>query len=469
MQQHVNGKTAGAKQKKNPQHNVKVPKKADAVDVPTREYSPLGNITCSIGDNACAAKHVSVIRRAGLFHPMNESQKARSFLGLQQQYGNRFVQRVVAQHAVQTKLLKMSQPGDIYEQEADQVAEQVMQMSNPQVQRQSQDEEEEEPIQLKPFAGQTTPLVRRQIGQEEVKTLRAKDLPGQTSEATPHLEARIKAMQGGGQTLPPPARAFFEPRFGHAFSQVRVHADGQAAEAARTLNTRAFTVGSDIVFGAGQFVSGSRAGWRVLAHELTHVVQHGGDRNTISFWGGGEHRSITRTAARGIIDDPHFVYMTASASPGMDYKARRLLWTGPRFLLGVEKGEGPDHGEDGNYSITNESAAAAQNIRAQNSYLNQAVRHRQRAESLRTAGEPVRRVGAAAQRMFSALGDACHIAQDRGSHWEGVKGKGHDDPRTQRGWNPDDPSDNPVGHGRAITNTAHLFTRWRSLTSGREE
>jgi hypothetical protein len=64
-----------------------------------------------------------------------------------------------------------------------------------------------------------------------------------------------------------------EPRFGHDFSTVRVHADRQAAESARSVNALAYTVGSEIAFGPGRYAPESSAGRQLLAHELTHVVQ----------------------------------------------------------------------------------------------------------------------------------------------------------------------------------------------------
>ena len=70
-------------------------------------------------------------------------------------------------------------------------------------------------------------------------------------------------------------RTFFEPRFERDFSQVRVHADAHAAESAQAVQALAYTVGSDIVFGAGQYAPATTAGQRLLAHELTHVVQQG--------------------------------------------------------------------------------------------------------------------------------------------------------------------------------------------------
>jgi hypothetical protein len=64
-----------------------------------------------------------------------------------------------------------------------------------------------------------------------------------------------------------------EPRFGHDFSRVRVHADARAADSARAVNALAYTVGRDVVFGGGQYVPQSAAGLRLIAHELVHVVQ----------------------------------------------------------------------------------------------------------------------------------------------------------------------------------------------------
>ena len=148
---------------------------------------------------------------------------------------------------IQTKL-KINEPGDIYEQEADRVAEQVMRMEEPRVQRQTEEEEEEEFLQTK-------------------------ELPGQSPEVTPDLSSCIQRLRGGGQTLPESVRSFFEPRFGYDFSQVKVHADARAVKAAREMNARAFTVGSDVVFGEGEYVPESEQGKRLLGHELTHIVQ----------------------------------------------------------------------------------------------------------------------------------------------------------------------------------------------------
>src|SRR5712691_7910193 len=80
-------------------------------------------------------------------------------------------------------------------------------------------------------------------------------------------------LSSPGQSLDAGTRAFMEPRFGHDFSQVRVHTDARAAESARAVNALAYAVGHDVVFGTGQYTPGTSEGQRLLAHELTHVVQ----------------------------------------------------------------------------------------------------------------------------------------------------------------------------------------------------
>lgn len=170
----------------------------------------------------------------------------------------------------------IGEPGDKYEQEADRVAEQVMRMPAPQVERQVEQEEEKEdnPVQSKPIAGQLAPLVQRQVEEEaEEEILQTKNVPGQTPSVTPEIAANINAIRGGGRPLPKAARDFFEPRFGYDFSNVRVHTGSQASETSLRVNARAFAIGNDVVFGAGQYAPGTSEGQRLLAHELTHVVQ----------------------------------------------------------------------------------------------------------------------------------------------------------------------------------------------------
>jgi outer membrane protein OmpA-like peptidoglycan-associated protein len=85
-----------------------------------------------------------------------------------------------------------------------------------------------------------------------------------------------EVLSSPGQPLDAEIQAFMEPRFGYDFSGVRVHTDTRAAESARSVNALAYTVGRDVVFGAGQYMPKTMTGKRLMAHELTHVVQQHG-------------------------------------------------------------------------------------------------------------------------------------------------------------------------------------------------
>lgn len=143
----------------------------------------------------------------------------------------------------------ISTPGDEYEQEADRVAEQVLGMPEPQ---RSPD------IQ----AGRTGALQTKSVSTGQAGQM-----------AAPAVAHDV--LRAPGQPLDPAARAFFEPRFMHDFSKVRIHAGAEPARAARAIEARAYTLGRDIVFGHGQYAPGTTEGRRLLAHELTHVVQQG--------------------------------------------------------------------------------------------------------------------------------------------------------------------------------------------------
>jgi outer membrane protein OmpA-like peptidoglycan-associated protein len=82
-----------------------------------------------------------------------------------------------------------------------------------------------------------------------------------------------EVLGSSGQSLDPASRAYFEPRFGHDFGQVRVHTDTRAEESAQAVDALAYTVGRNVVFGTGQYAPHTTAGRKLLAHELTHVVQ----------------------------------------------------------------------------------------------------------------------------------------------------------------------------------------------------
>lgn len=142
---------------------------------------------------------------------------------------------------------EIGHPGDRYEREADRMAERVARVSNPQ--------RPEKP-----------PVLRRRAARY----------------AEPAMVPAIvhEVLRSPGQPLDPATRSEMEPRFGRDFGPVRVHTDARAAESARSVGALAYTVGRDVVFGTGQYAPGTVAGARLLAHELTHVVQQG-DGHTV--------------------------------------------------------------------------------------------------------------------------------------------------------------------------------------------
>ncbi len=142
------------------------------------------------------------------------------------------------------------------------------------VQRQVEDEEEEEPVQAKLITPDNAKIQRQKEPEEDEESIQTKRISGHSSEVTPGIASNIGALRGsGGQPLPKAVRDFFEPRFRCDFSQVRVHNNASAINTAQMLNSRAYTIRSDIMFGTGQYAPGTKAGDTLLAHELAHVIQ----------------------------------------------------------------------------------------------------------------------------------------------------------------------------------------------------
>lgn len=97
--------------------------------------------------------------------------------------------------------------------------------------------------------------------------------PVQETSQTVAPPAVQEALSSSGQPLDPATRGLMESKLGHDFGNVRVHADGKAADSARQIDAAAYTSGSDIVFGSGRYETATTSGLHLLAHELTHVVQ----------------------------------------------------------------------------------------------------------------------------------------------------------------------------------------------------
>ncbi|MFT3823208.1 MAG: DUF4157 domain-containing protein [Chitinophagaceae bacterium] len=171
--------------------------------------------------------------------------------------------------------LSVNQPGDVFEQEADRVAEQVVQakhadsfftakpMSITPVQRKCAacEEENKKGVQRK----------CAHCEEEDKKAQRKESGPSPVND-TSSLDSYAGNLSGG-QALPSTVRNYYEPRFGRDFSNVRVHTDTVAAKSAQSINALAYTTGNNIVFNSGQYAPDNASGKKLLAHELTHVVQ----------------------------------------------------------------------------------------------------------------------------------------------------------------------------------------------------
>lgn len=186
--------------------------------------------------------------------------------------------------------LSIGAVNDPLEAEADAMAERVMRMPDvPVVQRKCAEcEKEDKNLQRKPLANQV--LRMPDPGSQKMFIQRVSDSSFYSrysaEKSKPFIQRKPESTVsdssvpdnfvsslGAGQPLEKNAQDYFGPRFGTDFSQVRVHTGAQAAESAGSINAKAYTLGNNLVFGAGQYQPGTAQGKQLLAHELTHVVQ----------------------------------------------------------------------------------------------------------------------------------------------------------------------------------------------------
>ncbi len=202
--------------------------------------------------------------------------------------------------------LTIGQPDDKYEKEADAVADKVVQkLAEPSVQKAEKFDHHNQNTSAQPATRSNHPSLQLQSeqmpeeeGQEREETLQTKPIfesngdpeendiqrssitvqrsgDGSPGVASSSLESRLNSSRSSGTPLPEDTRSSMESAFGSDFSGVRVHTGGDSVQMNQELGARAFTHGSDIHFNAGQYDHGSTEGQRLLAHELTHVVQQG--------------------------------------------------------------------------------------------------------------------------------------------------------------------------------------------------
>ena len=182
--------------------------------------------------------------------------------------------------------MTIGQPGDKYEQEADQVASQVVQQINSPVSEQSaqgqtvQREEvpfEEEQVQAKSISDtiqrqEAVPEEDELQTKPDITALQRRDSIG-GGDASTDVESAINTARGGGQPLDAGLQRSMGEAMGADFSRVKIHTDAQSDQLNRSIQARAFTTGQDVFFRQGEYNPGSNQGQELIAHELTHVVQ----------------------------------------------------------------------------------------------------------------------------------------------------------------------------------------------------
>ncbi len=156
---------------------------------------------------------------------------------------------------IQTKL-KIGEPGDKYEQEADRIADEVMRMPEPTIQRQVTSEEEEEKI----------------VQRKAISGLVSSSSQNQSELNVPPIVHEV--LSSPGEALEPKTRTLMESRFDCDFSRVRIHKDAEASQSAQAIDAMAYSLDQHIVFDNKQYTPKTISGQRLLAHELVHTLQN---------------------------------------------------------------------------------------------------------------------------------------------------------------------------------------------------
>jgi hypothetical protein len=160
--------------------------------------------------------------------------------------------------------LSINTPDDIYEREADAVADRLMRMTD-------------SDISHSKFFKPAIPVVQSKCAhcEEEEEKVNRKEINEDETPGYPGFDKYVENLDNNGQSLSGDVRNFYEPRLGYDFTNVKVHTDSIAAKSAQSINALAFTSGNHIVFNSGQYAPGTETGKKLLGHELAHVVQQG--------------------------------------------------------------------------------------------------------------------------------------------------------------------------------------------------
>lgn len=287
-----------------------------------------------------------------------------------------------------------------------------------------------------------------------VREARAEDAAGAGFEPSREIVHRIGQLQG--RPLPGAVARAVTPALGGEIGDARVHV-GQGADAVLDIvGAPACCLGREVLVSRDAVADG--AGATMLLHELAHLAA-GPRHDLVRCWNAKEHADLSDAASRmfrSLLEQvatsanvtwETYIRQVREASSNMDFRGRLANLGGTAdYLLGT-KGEGPSHGEGMNYVSTHFKLNEQLNVREQARHVNMAVSELLRdnpvltigSESLSVPGRPPgkARTSFMVPAWIRSLGNAFHVAQDRGSHREGTRGYGHDDPRCASGWSPD--------------------------------
>lgn len=176
--------------------------------------------------------------------------------------------------------------------------------------------------------GSARPMVQRKCTgcEEEKEPIKTKHAPSASESSAPDAGPAVSAARRGGIPLPAEARSYFEPRFGQDFTAVRVHTGEDAAAGARAVQARAYTIGTDITFGAGEFDPATNEGKRLLAHELAHTIQQAGTAGRL------------KIQRRQVCDEEGACHEEPDVTPGPPAPADPAQRAGPSD----QQGKGPE-------------------------------------------------------------------------------------------------------------------------------
>lgn len=289
---------------------------------------------------------VMVQRQTGMGGGERESDEQRNDEGrreIEEEEGAGPVHTLVAQ----TKRMIVGRPGDRYEREADRVADQVLR------------EGTDNPLAALYRSDMDVPLATKPLPIQRVA-----NRPGpRTMDISPN--------HSGGKALDRVMQRDMESRFGHSFANVRLSDDDKAHRMAEKLNARAFTIGNTIHFGKGEYNPTSREGKRLLAHELTHVVQQGHAEPVDAAQDGGKNdiipaSTLDRAVQRGVVNRAQLDRLPRKRIKGDVETTRTSYELPPTSPAGVVQRRISHAGENTMIQLTNGGGGSSK-IRAEGS------------------------------------------------------------------------------------------------------